>query len=110
MLNLLSGRGNNVKMKKIKDFIIDPPFGEKSEWTNSPYLIFLFIFYLIVCVLYGLFWVVRWILLSPIRPFTNSKWFCKQGFHKYRRQEGADYDYFKCIVCNKTKSINEYYG
>jgi hypothetical protein len=92
----------NFKMEKIKKFLNEPFFVEKKEWTNSPYIIFFIIFYIIVGIIYISLITFRWIVLGLIRPFINSKWLCKQGFHKYRETHyDANYIYYKCLICNK---------
>lgn len=97
-------------MKKIEEYLNDGPLSKKSEWKNSPFVIFFIIGYFITFIFYALFWIIKWLIFSPIRPFTNSKWFCEQGFHKYRYKRDMNRGWtklYKCIVCGKEKSVDQ---
>jgi len=81
-------------------------FWERKEIWHSPFVIFLLIGYVIYylylyLVFFGIYWPIKWLIFSPIRPFSNSKFLCEQGFHKYRKI--SRYDDIVCIICNKHK-------
>ena len=82
----------------------DLPFYERTELWKSILVPLLIIGYIIAIVSYGFFWLFKWLLFSWMRPFSNSKFFCKQGFHKYRKTREDEvnlYACYKCIICNK---------
>ena len=100
---------NKMKNKNKEN---DTPFYENSDYWKSPLAIFLFIGYIIYGGCYAIIWITKWLILSPIRPFVNSKFMCKQGFHKYRIVIGKSTtsweSLYKCKVCKKTKIVDVY--
>lgn len=87
------------------------PIWKCRELWVSPFVVFLIIGYILFAIAYGLIWLVKWIIFSPIRPFTNSKWFCEQGFHRYRcvcDMNGGWDKLYKCNVCGKEKLVPQH--
>jgi len=89
----------------------DIPFYERREYWHSPLAIFLILGFGIAIIGYGLFFIFKWILLTPIRPFTDVKWLCKDeiDLHKYRKIKENKWDaktYYKCRICNKEKIVD----
>jgi hypothetical protein len=84
------------------------PFYKRHEWLNGPFVIIIGIGYILFAIVFIIIWLLKWIILSTIRPFINSTWFCKQGFHKYRkigtRPSGYEITY-NCKVCGKEKIV-----
>lgn len=83
---------------------------KRPEIWASSLAIFVIIGYFLFIIVFGLWWLLKWIIFSPIRPFTNSKFLCEQGFHKYRVDNAPKENaYFGeprvCIVCGKQKII-----
>jgi len=94
--------------KDSNDIKEDIPFYERREYWRSPLAILLIVGYIIFGILYALSWILKWVLFSWMRPFSNSKLFCQMGFHKYRDDKGAnkedDYSsHYICRICGKTK-------
>jgi len=77
------------------------PIWEKREILTSPLVIFVGLGYFIYGILYGIFFLTKWILFSWIAPFIYVKWFCKIGFHKYRKLRHDNYTGYFCIICGK---------
>jgi len=94
---------------KTKNKNKDIPFYERGEYIRSPFVIFIFLGYTVYGILYGLIyvfkWAFKWLIFSWIRPFSNSEFFCKMGFHKYRKYMIQEYyPAYKCVICHKTKN------
>jgi hypothetical protein len=89
---------------------VDIPFWKWRELWISPIILFLIIGYIAFAITFLFVWLIKWILFSPIRPFTKSVWLCEQGFHRYRKDRCAHVGpYFykhitKCNVCGKEKA------
>jgi hypothetical protein len=81
----------------------DIPIWKRPEAWQSPVAVFLVIGYGLFIIVYVILWILKWALFSWIRPFSNSKLFCKIGFHKYREM---GYSNKKCLICNKDKKEN----
>jgi hypothetical protein len=94
---------------------------KRREVWRSPWVAFLligFFFYGIYLgfywVFYAIIWAFKWIIFSWARPFSNSGFLCKQGFHKYRLFEKQDRwnnsKYYKCVICDKEIEIKPKYN
>jgi uncharacterized membrane protein len=80
------------------------PFWKRSEAWKSPLAILLVIGYVIYGFFYGIIWVLKWLIFSWMRPFSDSIFFCNISFHKYREIKPH---YKTCIICNKEKRVVE---
>lgn len=86
----------------------DVPIWERRSAWRSPIALLLILGYIIFGISYGLFWFIKWLLFSWIRPFSDSEWLCKQGFHKYGFVNSSHlscYKNYKCRVCHKEKEV-----
>ena len=93
--------------RNIKEILPpETPIWERREVWRSPLVIFVLIGYVIYGISYGIFWAFKWIFFSWISPFSNSLFFCKIGFHKWR-YIGTDqsYETYVCKRCIKEKKI-----
>ena len=107
--------------KNSNDIKKDIPFWARKESWQSPLAIFLIAGFIIFGIFYAIFWILKWSLFSWMRPFSNSKFFCKMGFHKYRDDVElesklklklpknktiiSEYSYYICHVCGKRKKV-----
>jgi hypothetical protein len=89
------------------------PFWKRTEYWRSPLALILILGFIIYGISYAIFLTLKWVLFSWLRPFSNSIFFCKIGFHKYRKldTDGVDNHYctnYICEICKKNKQ--EYNG
>ena len=90
----------------------DVPFYKRREAWHSPLAVLLIIGYAIYYVAWTTLFVLKWIFISPIRPFTDSKKLCKIGLHKYRKVtdvhgwSSANETKYKCLICEKQKTVS----
>lgn len=95
----LSGR----TFKEIFGNADDLPIWKRKEAWASPLAIILVIGYAAYGILFGVWWIIKWILFSWMRPFSNSRFLCKIGFHAYRKvAEDYETTTYLCKICNKT--------
>lgn len=86
-------------------FTPDVPIWKRREVLYSPLVILVGLGFICFGLYHAIIWILKWPLFSCIRPFTNSKWFCKQGLHKYRYISGTTYKIYICKICQKEKTI-----
>ena len=101
----------NCETSNFDQSVDSVPFYKRSEYWQSPLAIFLIIGFIIFGIVFTLYWVVKWLLFSWMRPFSNSSFFCQSGFHKYRKREEKDpndsYCYqivYDCLICGNRKT------
>lgn len=86
----------------------DVPIWKRREAWLSPLAVLLVLGFIIFGISYGLYWFVKWLLFSWLRPFSDSEFLCRHGFHKYRLTKiSYPYNYYKCIVCGNEKTTYE---
>jgi hypothetical protein len=84
----------------------DVPLWKREELWKSPFAPLLVVGWIASIISYGIFWLFKWLLFSWMRPLSNSKFFCDQGFHKYRKicdRNGGWETLYRCKICNKEK-------
>lgn len=92
--------------KEMRKLNPDIPIWKRREALLSPLIIPIGIGYIIFAILYGIYWLIKWTLLSWISPFIYSPLLCKMGFHKYRAKHPGS-DYYECRICQKEIEISK---
>lgn len=88
--------------KELRKKNPDIPIWKRREAWISPLAVLLVIGYAIFGIGYAILWVLRLLLLSWMRPFTDAKWLCKLGLHKWRfLNKNHEYTYHYCKACHQ---------
>ena len=88
---------------------IDVPIWKRRESWRSPLVIFILIGYGIYYTFFGIFWISKWIILSPIIPFVYSKKLCNIEMHKWRVTHAySNSTQYECLVCQKKKEVTKF--
>lgn len=76
------------------------PIWKRKEAWRSPLAFIFIIGYVIYGIGYAIFWLLRFILFSWMRPLTKSTWLCKIGLHRWRfLRSNIDYTFWYCESC-----------
>lgn len=89
--------------EEIRDKMsIEIPIWQRKEAWKSPLALIFIAGYIIYGIGYAIFWILRFILISWMRPLTKSTWLCKLGLHRWRYlRRSQEYTYYYCECCFK---------
>lgn len=93
--------------KELRKKNPDIPIWKRREILFSPLVILVGIGYAIFGIGYGIFFAIKWLIFSWVAPFFNWEFFCKIGFHKYRKKgRGYTSTEYICKICKKEMAIS----